>query len=841
MTLTLETVAPLSVAQEAVLYTCLLSPSELTYNETISIRRHGPLDAPAFRSAFNEIVARHESWRTTFDTRRGDPVQVVHPPPRFELPILDLSRLPAHRAEHRAVELAAAAARVPYDLSRGPLVRPRLVRFPGDEHRLYLSLHHLIFDGVSVNRVILPELAALYDAFAAGLPSPLPDPPTQYADYSRWDRERTAQPRFARRLEHWVRHLARPPALELPLDHPRSTTTGPRGGMVTLTVPDRAVERLHTLGRDTGSSLFQVLASAWAALLHRYSGQDEVVFAAVADLRHRPEFESVVGYCVTPVPLRVTVTDDLSFAEMIVRVRNELLDALDHLVPFERVVRELGSERLDGANPIYQTMIVLEPATVTADPVWSIHQFETEIGDAVGNVKLDLELQLDERPDGSMTGRLIYDRALFDRTTVTRIADHWLRLLAGVAADPAEPVGSVSIITADESASELAEFNATTTDQPARRAHELFEAHASRHPDAPAVVAGERIAGYGELNARGDEIAGGLRAAGIGAGDLVAVRDETFADAIAAVLGVLKAGAAYLLLDPSSPSAELDAVTADAGAATVLPAGVPSDLPATRLALALAPAVCCVHYASTGTGPPRGVPLRHDAVINLVTAVAAETDLGPADTILALPSGAAGAAPFELWLALVTGARIVVAPPAAARDGAALSRLIRAEGVTFLHAPPETWETLVQTGLKPRRSLTAMSGGDPVGRELADRILSCCRTLWQAYGVPEATVYSTLGRVEPSGPVTIGRPIANTRIYIIDAAGRPVPIGMPGELLIAGDGVAGGYVRGREPGADRFVADPYGPGTAYRTGRQARWLCRGELELRVRRSGRPLL
>ena len=771
---------------------------------------------------------RHESWRTTFDARRADPVQVVHPPPHFELPILDLSHLPRDRAEHRAVAVVAAAARVPYDLSRGPLVRPRLVRFAADEHRLYLSLHHLTFDGVSVNRVILPELAALYDAFAAGLPSPLPQPPAQYAEYARWDRERMDHPRFARRLDHWRRHLARLPTLELPLDRPRSSATEARGGMVTLTVPERTVQRLGTVARYAGSTPFQVLAAAWAELLHRYSGQDEVVFAAVADLRHRPEFESVVGYCVTPVPLRVAVSGDPSFTEMVVRVRNELLDALDHLVPFERVVRELGAERLDGSNPIYQTMIVLEPPTVTTDPAWSVHQFETEIGDAVGNTKLDLELQLDERPDGSMTGRLIYDRALLDRRTVTRIADHWLRLLAGVAADPAAPLGSVPILTADETASELAEFNATTTDGPARRVHELFEAHASRHPDAPAVVAAGGTATYGELDERGDEIADGLRAAGIGPGDLVAVRNETFADAIAAVLGVLKAGAAYLRLDPSRPAAELDAMAADAGATAIPGASAPADPRATRLPLAAS--VCCVHHAPTGTRPAPAVPLRHDAVVNLATAVAGDTGLGPADAILALPSSAA-AEPFELWMALVTGARVVVAPAVAAGDGAALSRLIAAEGVTFLHAPPATWETLVETGLRPRRSLTAMSGGDPLGRELADLILSRCRTLWQAYGVPEATVYSTLGRVPPSGLVTIGRPIANTRIHIIDAAGRPAPIGVPGELLIAGAGVAGRYLHGPRPGSDGFVADPLGPGLAYRTGRQARWLARGELEL----------
>ncbi len=842
---------PLSVAQEALWYRSRLAPNQISYNETISIRKDGPLDVEALRNAFNEIVRRHQAWRTTFDTVDGEPVQVVRPAPRFDLPIVDFGDLRREEAERQAVRLVAAVSRVPYDVRRGPLVRPRLVRFPGDHHRLYLAMHHLVFDGVSVYRVVLRELVELYDAFCAGRPSRLAEPPTPYTDYARWEQNWITQPRVARRLEHWRRHLTSLPVLSLPLDHARSQAPRFRGSVIPLAVPKEVVQRLAGVGQSVGATLFQVLASTWGLLLSRYSGQDDVVFATAADLRQRREFESVVGYCLTPLVIRVDVSDEPTFTDLVVRVRNELLDGLDHLVPFERLVRELDTGGASSANPVYQTMIVLEPTMVAPDPLWSIHQMESEIGDAVGATKLDLELELDQRPEGHIAGRLIYDRDLFDAATAGRLAEHWLHLVGAAAVDPTSTATRIPILTPAEERDQLVVWNATTTEVPPVSVDALIRARSAGQPDAPAVSAGGQEISYAELDARADRIAGRLLAAGVGPGDVVALCSSPSVALVVGALGVLKTGAAHLLLDPALPPDRLNLLVSDSGAALVLaartlggrlsapPGGVLilDEVEDDEPGLPLSPAglepdqVCYVQYKPGGPGESSAVAIRHASVANLALAMAAELGIGPADTVLILPSILFQVPVMELWMPLIAGARIVVAPEQVAGDGAGVSRMIAEERISFLHANPSAWQSLIDTGLRGARGLRALSGGEPLSAELADQILERCRVLWNAYGALELTAYATLARVQRPGPVTIGRPIANTRAYVIDRHRRPVPVGVTGELLVAGDGVASGYIDETGLAGEAFVVDPFAPGSAYRTGERARWRPDGELEL----------
>jgi amino acid adenylation domain-containing protein len=842
---------PLSVAQEALWYQSLLAPSQVSYNETISIRKDGPFDVGSFRRAFNEIVRRHEAWRTTFDIIGGEPVQVVQPAPDFDLPMLDLSHLTHEQAERHVVQLVAEVARVPYDVRRGPLLRPRLVRFSGDHHRLYLALHHIVFDGVSVYRVVLPELVVLYDAFCAGRPTPLPEPRTQYAEYARWEQKWIVESRVEHRLEHWRHHLTPLPVLSLPLDHPRPTSPRFRGNAIPLSVPRETVQCLRALGQSVGATLFQVLATVWSLLLGRYSGQDNVVFATAADLRQRPELESVVGYCVTPLVLRIDLSGDLPFTDLVVRVRNELLDGLDHLVPFERLVRELLPGGASNANPIYQTMLVLEPLALAPDPSWSIHLMESEIGSAVGSAKLDLELELDERPEGHIAGQLIYDRDLFENTTASRMAEDWQHLVNTVAADPTLPVSRIPTLTPAEAHRQLVEWNATATNRPSGLVHHLVEARSDRSPAAPALSAGGSVICYSELNRRSRWEARRLQSVDVGPGDVVALCSQPSIDLVVGILGVLKAGAEYLLLDPELPPEQLNFMAADSGAvALFVPQALAAGLttpPALVFVLGQAEhgeqfvsaipgdpdsgAVCCLQYTSKAPGRLTGVPIRHDSVVNMATAMAADLGIGPTDTVLVLPQTFFHASVVELWVPLIAGAKIVVAPTDIAADGTRLSRLIAAERVNFLHAPATTWQTLIDTGLKPTRGLRALSSGDDLSRALADQILERCRVLWNAYGAVETTVYSILARVERSVPIAIGRPIANTRAYVLDGNRHPTPVGVTGELLIAGDGVASGYLGRAELTAQAFVDDPFGPGRAYRTGDLARWLPEGKMEL----------
>jgi non-ribosomal peptide synthetase component F len=843
--------APLSVAQEALWYLSLLFPNQISYNEAFSIRRDGPFDLDAFRRSFNEIVRRHEAWRTTFDTEKGVPIQVLRPPPHFDLPVIDLSHLGFDEAERRAVGIAAEVSKAPYDLRRGPLLRPRLIRFSAEHHRLYLAIHHLAFDAVSVYRVVLPELVALYDAFSTGAPSPLPKPPPRYADYARWEQHWITQPRVERRIEHWRKRLTPTPELRFPFDHRRPETPRFRGGVVPLSVPAETVSRLRQIGQGTGATLFQVIATAWSMLLGRYSGQDDVVFATAADLRQRPEFEGVVGCSNTSLVLRIDLGGDPGFSELVVRVRNELLDGLDNLVPFERLVREIHPETLPNANPIYQTLFILEPPVVAPDPTWSIHLMERAIGSAVGTTKMDLVLELDERPDGHIAGRLFYDRDLFERSSAVQIVEHWLRMLDGVAADPTAPVSRISLVTEHER-QEFIEWNSTATIRTPATVDDLITRQSARSLDATALVVDGQVVSHAELVRRAGQVAHRLSAAGVKAGEVVALLSRPTADLVAAMLGVLQAGAVHLLLDPAEGTDGLDAVVADSGATALLAeqslCGRLSASSAQVLVLEQPEAVprptasskdrdpgslCALQYTERD-GAPVGVALCHGAVVNLCAAMAAELGIGPADVVVVLPSTLYRSPAMALWMPLMAGARIVVAPEEAAHNGALLSRLITEERVSFAHATPGEWRGLIDTGLRASRGLALLSGGGALGEELADQLLDRCRVLWNAYGTFETTTYATLGRVERGEPVTVGRPIANTRVHVVDAHGHQVPVGMAGELLVAGAGVASGYRNRDDLSANVFVDDRFGAGTAFRTGQLARWRAGGSLELVTR-------
>ncbi len=803
-----RTAAPLSVAEEALWLRSLLAPDKIPYNETISLRKHGALDLPALRAAFNEIVRRHEAWRTRFDVVDGAAVQIVEPPARYELPLTDLSDLSEDEAERHAVELVARVSRVPYDLRRGSLLRPRLIRFPGDHHRLYLAMHHVIFDGVSVTRVILPELVALYNASVAGEPSPLPAPPTRYVDYAEWEHAWISGARTARRMEHWRSRLSRLPSAAFPLDHPRPASPGFRGGAVGIHVAADTVGLLRRTGQSHSSSLFQVLAATWALLLVRYSGGTDVVFAVAADLRQRPEFEMLVGYSLTTMPVRVDAAGDPTFAELVSRVRNDLLDGLDNVLPFERIVRELGVDAGSTANPIYQTMIVLEPSTEPTDPSWSLHQIDSAMNRAAGVCKLDLELQLDERADGHLDGQLIYDRELFDESTARRVVSNFELLLEAAANDSSRPISQLATLTSEEQRQLLA-WNATATEQPGSTIPEQLRARAGEHPDAPAVSADGAGLSYGELSRRADAVAAALITAGVGPGELVSVHLEPSINLVVGALGASRAGAAFVLVDPTVPPDH-------ANAAAILTS---SELAGSFTA----PLVLVDRLEERpGTELPALVP---DAAFNAATALASELLLSRADTVLSLGPNIFRDPLVELWLPLLSGARLVIAPPGIETDGRALSRLVRSEHVTFLHARPSTWRGLTDTGMRPARGLTAVSGGESLSEELAHVLLDRCRVLWNAYGVAETTGYCTLARIEEPVDIRIGRPIANANVYVVDDDDRPVPVGATGHLLVADASLA------PTNESARVIENPFGDGRAVRTGDFARWLRTGEVQL----------
>jgi len=437
--------APLSPLQEQLWYFSRLAPANLVYNEAATIRKEGPLDVRALSVALTEVVRRHEILRSTFELVDGEPMQVVGPAPTFELPVIDISGLPLAEREKEAARMAAAQAKRPYELTRGPLVRFLLVRFGADHHRLYVALHQLVFDCVSLYRVMLPELVSLYEAAGAGGEPSLPEPGIQYADYAVWLRERAVGTEFGHRIEYWRHHLDGAPALHLPVDHPRPPQRRFQGTVERPVIARELADELRSLGRAHGATLFQVVAAAFTVFLHQCCGNDEIVFGTLGDLRDRPQLEDLVGYCVTPMVIRADVRDDPGFGELVGRIRGDLLAGLSHLVPFDQLVSELAPHREPGANPIFQAALVLAPPMPACGAAWSIRQVEPEAGDAVDNAKFDLLLELDERADGHLENRLIYNTDLFTPGTAARLGRDWVALLRDIAAVPSSRVSELSL------------------------------------------------------------------------------------------------------------------------------------------------------------------------------------------------------------------------------------------------------------------------------------------------------------------------------------------------------------------------------------------------------------
>lgn len=846
--------APLSVTQEQLWFLNQLAPDNPVYNEAVTIRKDGAFDHETFRLAFNELVSRHEIWHTTFELVDDAPVQVVGPPHQFPLPLVDLSHLPLDEAQFRAVEIVAADFRRPYDLARGPLVRPHLIRLSARHHRLYLGLHHIIFDGVTLYRIILPELITLYDDIAAGRVSSLAEPAIQYSDYAVWERRWVASPTAAERTQWWRRHLADLQALELPLDRSRPALQRFRGGMEPLTLEAGVVDGLRELGRRHGATLFQTLAAAFAALLSRYSGQTDIVFGTVGDLRQRPELQHLVGYCLTPFVVRADLRGDPTFEDLLGRVRTESIDGFDHLVPFQRLIRELQPARDARANPIFQVTIVLEPKVWVAHPEWSLHQLEVEIGNAVATSKFDLALECDERPEGHISGRLSYDTDLFLPSTARQLARHWQRLLRELLAHPTQPISGLTLLS-EEERQQFEQWNATDRELASvGTVHELISAQARRTPDNVAIVYGLEQLTYRQLEDRADAVAHRLRALGSGEGMIVGVCLERSLEMVVGLLGILKSGAAYLPLDPRHPADRLRFMVEDASARILLTQRelAPSlttlastvlliddsgtgahDLRGAESARAsVTPnSGAYVMYTSGSTGQPKGVLVRHRNVVNYLQALVEEPGLDQNDVVLAVTTYSFDMSVGDLLAPLTSGARILIASSDEARDPRRLSRLIEASGATYMKVTPVTWQALIEAGWTGSRTLVAVSGGDTLSEPLARAMRARVAELWTTYGPTETTVTATCTRLRVGNTVTLGRPIANTRVHLLDEHRALVPVGVTGEICIAGAGVTGGYVNRPDETAKRFQPDPFRPGeTMYCSGDLGRYLPDGRIQ-----------
>jgi amino acid adenylation domain-containing protein len=805
----------LSFAQQRLWLLDRLEPGNAAYNIPVAVRLAGCLETGALLAALAAIVRRHEALRTTFGELEGRPFQLIAQEPDADCRLVDLTGLPERARTAEAVRLAGDEAARPFDLERGPLLRATLLYFGGEEHVALLTMHHIISDGWSCG-VLLRELAVLYEAFRHGRPSPLPPLPIQYADFSEWQRAWLSGEVLAAQLGYWRQTLSGAPAtLDLPTDHLRPAAPRHTGSRRPVTVPAPLTARLRDLCRREDATPFMLLLAAFSAVLGRAAQDDGLVVGTPIANRNREEIEGLIGFFVNTLALRIDLSGDVDVRTLLSRARTAAHGAYAHQdLPFERIVEELAPERLAGRNPLFQVMFALQntPMTRTEVPGLALIPLPAETGTA----KFDLSLSLTD-VDGRLEGDLEYSTELFDATTIDRLAGHLVRWLDAAVAEPAARIADLPLLSVAERHQMLVEWNDTEGEDTSEAfLHELFEAQVEKTPGAVALIVGEEHWTYGELNAWADRLAGELRELGVGPEDRVGLCSPRDAGMVAGLLAILKAGGAYVPLDPAYPPARLEAIVADAGVEVVGPCWE-RRLPAGRVGRAdpsrqdgSAPSrnrAAYLIYTSGSTGEPKGVVVRHASAVAMVRWALTVFPAADLQRVLAATSIAFDISVFELFVPLSMGGAVVLA-----ENALALPDLPAAGELTLINTVPSAMAELVRAEAVPASVRTVNLAGEALPRDLVDAVhrLPGVERVFNLYGPSEDTVYSTAALLErgQQRPPAIGRPIAGTRAYVLDRAMQPVPIGIPGELYLAGAGLARGYLGRPEATAEKWVPAP---------------------------------
>ena len=842
---------PLSFAQQRLWFLDLLEPGAVSYSLPGAFELRGPLDAAALARGFESILQRHEVLRTTYATEDGQPVQRIHPEPSSPLRLEDLSAFPD--AEARVRELAARDAQTPFDLRNGPVARATLVKLSPERHVLLLNMHHIASDGWSFG-VFVRELAALSEAFSQGRPSPLPPLSLQYADFATWQRGWLKDEALDTQLSYWKRQLDALPVLELPTDRPRPAVQTYNGAALDVRLPEELVRRLDAVCRREGVTPFMVLLSTFQVLLGRLSRQDDIPVGTPIAGRNHSELEPLIGFFVNTLVLRTRLGGDPSFREVLRQVRDTTLDAYTHPdIPFEKLVEELRPQRDLSRGPLFQVMFALnaEPELDASSSRLAISPLELESRVA----KFDLTLAFAES-SGGWSGSLEYNVDLFDAATARRMASQYTRLLDAFLSDPDVRIGEAPLMDAEELRRVLVEWNASASPLPSvPSTHALFEAQVRERPQALAVEYEEASLTYAQLDEAANRLAHLLLASGVRAEERVAVLLPRSLDSVVALLACFKAGAVYLPLDAALPESRLRFMVKDAGARLCLTHAALRPLSGegfsgevlcldeapvrARLAAqpASAPAVdvgplslAYVIYTSGSTGTPKGTLLPHLGLIHLLSAEARKLECGPGTRLLACASIGFDTSLEEHLLPLTSGATLVLAPAEHTLPGEALHRTLQEKRIHVVSLTPGVLAATPSEGLETLHTL--ISGGEACPAEVVDRWAKG-RHFLNTYGPTEATVFSTVEPCSPgAGTPSIGRPFANTKVYVLDARLRPVPPGVTGELCISGPGLARGYLGRPALTAERFLPNPFAdaPGERlYRTGDLARWQPDGTL------------
>jgi amino acid adenylation domain-containing protein len=844
--------SPLSFAQERLWFLDQLTAGSPVYNVIDAIPFSGEYKADAMKRAVNELVRRQESLRTAFVSRDGQPMQVVLPSLDLALSEVDLTSWPESEREREWMRVIAQDGRKAFDLSQAPLIRATIVHLTPHQHKLLLTIHHIIADEWSME-VMHRELTQIYEAFSQGRPSPLPELRIQYSDYACWQRDRLQGEVLQKQISYWKKELAGVPVvLELPTDKPRPAVQSFRGATELFRLPRKLLEQMKSIGRQEQATLFMTLGAGFMALLHRYTGQDDILVGTPISGRTRSETENLVGCFLNTVVLRSQITGQLSFRSLLQKVRERALGAYDQPdLPFEQLVAELAPQRDLSHSPLFQVMFVLhDPGGVS-----EVARVSGSQALANGTSKFDLTLLMSETEDG-LEALIEYSTDLFEADTIRRMGGHFRTLLEAIAQSPEQSLSTLPMLPAAERQQLLVDWNNTAVAYPktAPGLHQLIEEQAGRTPEQVALVFEQQRMTYAELNQCANQLAHHLRGRGVGPDVLVGLFLERSPEMLVGVLGILKAGGAYVPMDPAYPKERLGYILEDSKAPLVvtqkslldrLPgfagqsicldddadwAGIAGESTENPSVQVKPEHLAYVLFTSGSTGRPKGVALEHRSATNFVQWARQVFSLQELAGVLFSTSVCFDLSVYEIFVTLSAGGKLIIAP-----NALYLPTLAAKDEVTLINTVPSALAELLRTNGIPPSVKTVNLAGEALPETLVEQTYATTQVdrVYNLYGPTETTTYSTYTPVRRGLPVTIGRPLANTRCYILDARRNPLPVGVAGEMYIAGSGLARGYYGRPDLTNERFVLDPFSPeggARMYRTSDLCRWLPDGNIE-----------
>jgi len=856
-------VYPTSYSQQGIWFINQMDPDSSAYCIPFGFQIRGALDLNALKKAVNEIVRRHEAFRTTFSFIGEAPVQVVAQKLHLDVPLIDLSQFVGEEKDKELSRLLDEESNYVFDLANGPLIRTSVIRLANDDHIFRLNIHHIILDHLSVGQ-FASELTTLYAAYSENKTSSLVEPALHYGDYAVWQQEWQSPKELESKLAFWQEQKDKlDNVLRLPTDGSRPATQTFGGVEKHFSFPLSLVDALRELSRGEAVSMFITMLAAYKVLLHRYTGQPIIsVGCPYANRGQQIELEQVMGCFINTLPLATKFEDGLTFKELLKLVRKSVFSVnANQEVPFELIVEELHPTRDMSYNPMFQVGFMLQDSPMVLElkglDVTSLRLHNN-------SSKFDMMIWLWDSEDGALDGILEYNTDLWGQQTIDLFVGHYQALLESIALNPDVPIEKLPIMRDEEQRRLLCEWNATTVAYPSETGfHKLIEAQSVSTPDAVAVQCGVESLTYDELNRRSNKLAHYLVKQGVKVETLVGICMNRSIDMMVSLLGVLKAGGAYLPLDPAFPEERLAFMLEDAKAPLLLiESSLRSELPETQAQIVCvnelgsllddegdeAPLVevaaenlAYVIYTSGSTGKPKGVQVPHGGVVNFLSSMARQPGLTADDVLVAVTTLSFDIAVLELYLPLIVGGKCVIATRDVASDGQMLLALLESSDATVMQATPATWRLLIAAGWKGSERFKVLCGGEAMPHDLIGELISRAGSVWNMYGPTETTVWSTCYQLtDADAPALIGKPIDNTQIYILDERMNPVPAGVYGEIYIGGSGVTRGYLDRPELTAERFIDDPFSEKAGaklYLTGDLGRYLADGNIEYQSRNDG----